>query len=124
MRTRPVAVLLCVLLAMAVVNAAPSAAAPSHGWRTTLHFKWHGYHRFSTTTLTLRPDGTVHAGPDRGTWRVDRPSHRIVLRFSTGCDPVYRGTTHSKTAAGTMRCGRYQGKWFMDRLRPVHRRDG
>jgi hypothetical protein len=119
MRTRSVAVVLGVALAMTAMSAAPAGAAPHHRWRTTLHFKWHGYQRFATTLLTLRPDGTVHAGRDRGTWRIDRP-HGIVLRFSTGCDPVYRGTLRGKTAAGTMRCGRYHGVWFIDRLRPVH----
>jgi hypothetical protein len=124
MRTRSVAVVLGVALVMTMINVAPAAAVPRHGWRTTLHFKWHGYDRFGTTTLTLRPDGSVRAGRDRGTWRIDRPFHRIVLRFSTGCDPVYRGTLRGKTASGTMRCGRYHGVWFIDRLRLVHRRYG
>jgi hypothetical protein len=122
MRTRfAAAVVLCAALVLASPLAAP-AEARGHAWRTTLHFKWQGYHRYGTTQLTLLPDGSLRTGGrDRGTWVLDHPSHRIFLRFDTGCAPVYRGHLRGKTAGGAMHCRRYGGVWYIDRLRPVHR---
>jgi hypothetical protein len=119
MRRSIVAAVLAVALVTPVPLATP-AVAVGHGWRTTLHYKWSGYHRYGKTAVIMRANGTfVLREGGHGTWRLNRSAHRLVLRMATGCDPVYRGTTHGMRAAGTMRCGHYHGKWFIDRLRPA-----
>jgi hypothetical protein len=121
MRRSVLAALLSAVLVMAASPAVPAVAA-SHGWRTTLHYRWRGYHRFGHTGMILRANGTLAlAEGGRGSWRINRARHRIVLRMSVGCKPVYRGTLHGQSAEGTMRCGRYHGHWFIDRLRPFRR---
>ena len=118
MRTRLVVAALTALLVVAVQTAVP-AGAQSHGWRTTLHYRWSGYHYYGSTPMVLRPDGTfsIREGGG-GKWSLDRSTHRLVLRFASGCDPVYTGRLHGMQAEGTMRCRRFSGQWFIDRLRP------
>jgi predicted RNase H-like nuclease len=119
MRTRFAAAALSVVLVIAVPFAAPAGAA-SHGWRTTLHFKWSGYSHYGSTPMLLAADGTfVIQEGGGGRWHLDRATHRIVLRFHAGCDPIYTGTLHGMQARGTMACRRFHGRWFIDRLRPV-----
>jgi hypothetical protein len=119
MRTRIVAAIVCAAFVVTVPLAA-SAGAGARDWRTTLHYKWQGFHNYGSTPMTLEGDGTfsIQEGGD-GTWVMDRPGHSLVLTFTSGCAPVYTGALHGMEARGTMRCRRFTGKWFIDRLRPA-----
>ena len=120
MRTKlAIAVVVCTAVMVGMPSA--PAAAGGHAWRTTLHYRWSGYDRYGTTVMTLRSDGTVSLREGgRGTWRIDRSRHSLVMAFTTGCGPAYAGTVQGMEARGTMHCGRYHGRWFIDRLRPAN----
>jgi hypothetical protein len=70
----------------------------------------------------LRPDGTFRVEGTGGTWKTDHQRKLFILRFRTGCKPVYRGALEGRAAEGTIRCTTTGGRgvFYIDPLRVQH----